>query len=178
MTTALLVIDVQRALSSGDWAAFDVGRVIDNINVLAARARDSGAPVVFVQHEEEGGPFAYGTERWELADGLVVSPDDILVRKTTTNSFHRTNLHEVLQSRGVGRLVVCGLQTDFCVDTTIRQSLPLGYRVIVAADAHSTVDGVLTARQVIDHHNHVFRNITSFGPVIAVTPTVEIAFDE
>jgi len=177
MNTALLIIDVQRALCTGNEKVFGIGAIIDRINALSDSARASGTPVVFVQHEEDEGPFRSGTEGWELADGLVTAPGDLRVRKTTPNSFHRTELQELLQKHGVERVVICGLQTEYCVDTTLRQALALGYRVVLASDAHSTVDGVLMAAQIIAHHNHTFRNMNSFGPVMEVKPTAEVAFD-
>jgi len=176
MTTALLIIDVQRALCVGDEAAFQVAEVLARINELSARARAAGAPVVLIQHDDEG-PMRFGTSGWELADGLVTASTDLRVRKQTTNSFHKTALQEVLQERQVSRLVICGLQTDFCVDTTTRQALPLGYRVVLAADAHSTIDGAIPAPQIIAHHNHIFRNLTSFGPVLEVTPSAAVSFE-
>jgi len=177
MTTALLIIDVQRALTAGPEAALDVDEVLARVNELSARARAAGAPVVVIQHEDDG-PMRFGTTAWELADGLVTTESDVRLRKQTTNSFHQTGLHELLQERQVSRLVICGLQTDFCVDTTVRQALPLGYRVVVAADAHSTIDGAIPAAQIIAHHNYIFRNITSFGPVIEVTPSAGVTFED
>ena len=177
MNTALLIIDVQRALCTGNERVFGIGVVIERINSLSCRARAAAAPVVFVQHEEDEGAFRSGTEGWELADGLVTAPGDLRVRKTTPNSFHRTLLQQLLQERRVERVVICGLQTEYCVDTTLRQALSLGYRIVLASDAHSTVDGVLMAPQIIAHHNHTFRNMNSFGPVIEVKPTVDVAFD-
>jgi len=177
MKTALLIIDVQRAICTGDEEVFGIGAVIDRINALSCRARTAGVPVIFVQHEEDEGPFRSGTEGWELADGLVTAPGDLRVRKTTPNSFHRTQLRKLLRERGVKRLVICGLQTEYCVDTTLRQALSLGYRVVLASDAHSTVDGVLMAAQIIAHHNHTFRNMNSFGPRIEVKPAAEVSFE-
>lgn len=177
MHTALIIIDVQRALCTGDEQVFGIGAIIDRINSLSRRARAVDAPVVFVQHEEDEGAFRSGTEGWKLADGLVTAPGDLRVRKTTPNSFHRTELQKLLREREVERMAICGLQTEYCVDTTIRQALSLGYRVVLASDAHSTVDGVLMAPQIIAHHNHTFRNMNSFGPVIEVKPAAEVVFD-
>ncbi len=69
---------------------------------------------------------------------------------------------------------MCGMQTDFCVDTTVRQALSRDYEVVLLADARSTVDNdVLSARQIIEHHNWVFGRMTSFGPWIRVTPVAQ-----
>lgn len=63
------------------------------------------------------------------------------------------------------RLVVCGFQSEFCVDTTTRRALALGYPVTLVADGHSTTDnGVLSAAQISAHHNATLTNIVSFGP--------------
>lgn len=56
MTTALLIIDVQQALCSGEYECFQIKRVIDSINGLSAKARNKGLPVVLIQHEEKGSP--------------------------------------------------------------------------------------------------------------------------
>jgi nicotinamidase-related amidase len=178
MTSALLIIDVQNALCSGDEAAFDIENVIARINLLSAAARAVEAPVLLVQHEEAGGSLTFASEGWQLAAGLRTSPDDLRVRKKTPNSFHETELHTVLQERAVSRLVVCGLQSDFCVDTTVRQALALGYDVVLASDAHSTTDnGILSAAQITAHHNRTLRFMTSFGPRISVMHAREIRFE-
>jgi nicotinamidase-related amidase len=175
MTSALLVIDVQKGLCTGRWAAFDIDRVIANINTVAKKARAAGAPVVFIQHEADESPLAFASDAWQLDDRLAAQPEDLRVRKTTCDSFNKTPLQELLQSHGVDRLLVCGLQTDFCVDTTVRRALGLGYPVTLVADAHSTVDnGVLTASQIVAHHNATLANIDSFGPRVQATPAAEV----
>lgn len=76
MTTALLIIDVQQALCSGEYECFEIGRVINTINDLSARARKAGVPVVLIQHEEAGSPLAHDAAGWQLAEGLQTSPKD------------------------------------------------------------------------------------------------------
>lgn len=164
MKSALLIIDVQRALCTGEYAAFEADCVIDRINTVSQKARAAAAPVIVIQHEEAGGPLAHGTDGWQLAEGLEVLPGDLSLRKQATDSFHQTPLHAMLQDLGVTQLVICGMQSEFCVDTTTRRALALGYPVTWVADGHSTMDnGVLTAAQISSHHNVTLANITSFG---------------
>lgn len=175
MPSALLVIDVQAALCSGPYEAFEAKRVIDRINLVSGRMREAGALVVLIQHESTDGPLVHGSPGWQLADGLAVATSDVRLRKTATDSFHRTELHELLQSRGIDRLVVCGLQSDFCVDTTVRRALALGYPVTLVSDGHSTLDnGLLTAAQISAHHTLTLSHIDSFGPRVTPLAAAEI----
>ena len=178
MTTALLIIDVQQILCSGEYEAFEFKRVIDRINLVARKVREAGATVVVIQHESVGGPMDYGSEGWKLAPGLDALPTDTYVRKTATDSFHNTDLQAVLQARGVKNLVICGLQSEFCVDTTTRRALALGYPVTLISDGHSTMDNaVLSAAQISAHHNETLSNITSFGPRAKAVPASELQIE-
>ena len=177
MTTAMLIIDVQRALCTGEYECFEISRVIDTINGLSTRARKAGIPVVLIQHEEEGSPLAYNSDGWQLAAGLDISPKDERVRKTTPDSFYQTNLQKLLPKEDFERLVICGLQTDYCVNATVRQALKLGYDVVLAADAHSTVDnGNLAAEDIIAEHNKDLAHLTGSVARIDVKPAADITF--
>jgi len=178
MPTALLIIDVQQVLSSGEHAAYEVDRVIDRINLVSRKVRAADGLVVVIQHETRGGNMDYGSDSWKLAPGLEVGDGDVHVRKTATDSFHRTELHNVLLARGIDNLIICGLQSDFCVDTTTRRALALGYPVVLVSDGHSTVDNkVLSAAQISAHHNETLANIESFGPRVRAVPAGEVRIE-
>lgn len=178
MTTALLMIDVQHALCSGEYKAFESERVIERINTVSRKMREARAPVVVIQHEAPGGPLEHETKGWNLAAGLDVQPTDIYIRKKATDSFHNTELQAILQSHGVKKLVICGLQSEFCVDTTTRRALALGYPVTLVSDAHSTMNNsILSAAQITAHHNETLANITSFGPRVVAMPSSEVKID-
>jgi len=178
MTIALLIIDVQHALCSGPYEAFESGRVIERINLVSRKARQAGAPVVVIQHESPDGPLAYGTDGWQLAAGLETQPTDIHLRKRATDSFHHTDLQAILQAKGVTALAICGLQSEFCVDTTTRRALALGYPVQLISDGHSTMsNGVLSAAQITAHHNETLANISSFGPRVTLTAASEFGVE-
>lgn len=177
MKTALLIIDVQEALCFGEEAAFEAERVIERINTVSRTAREAGMPVVLIQHEEEEGSLQFESAGWQLARGLATAPGDLRVRKTTPDSFHLTPLQALLKERGVTDVVVCGLQSDFCVDTTARRALGLGYPVVLVEDGHSTVDnGLLTAAQISAHHALTLSNIGSFGVRVKLLPAGEVTF--
>ncbi|MBK8323533.1 MAG: cysteine hydrolase [Betaproteobacteria bacterium] len=178
MKTALLVIDVQQLLCTGQWACHDIDAVVDRINALVARARAAGQPVIYIQHEEPESPLAHGTPGWQLYARLEAKADDIRIRKTTPDSFLRTELDAKLKSLGADSVVICGLQSEYCVDSTARGALSRGYPVTLAADAHSTMDnGVLKAAEISAHHNATLAGMSSFGPRVTVTPAAQIALE-
>jgi nicotinamidase-related amidase len=175
---ALLVIDVQQGLCEGEFAAFEAHVLIKRINMLAKKARAVKAPVIWVHHEEAEGLLQHGSAGWQLAKGLETDPKDILLRKTTSDSFLRTGLERLLKVHEVQTLVVCGLQTEYCVDTSTRRALALGYPVVLVSDAHSTLDNEhLTAAQIIAHHNTTLSRMDSFGPRATLVAAAEVRFD-
>jgi nicotinamidase-related amidase len=175
MTTALLVIDIQQGLCEGEHAAFESEDVIARINTVSAKARAAGAVIIFIQHESRSGYLESGTDAWQFARGLHIEPADLRIRKTTPDSFHRTELEEVLRRHAVADLVICGIHTEFCVDTTTRRALALGYPVVLVADAHTTEGNQhLSAAQIIQHHNDTLTNISSFGPRVRAISTEDL----
>ena len=177
-TAALLVIDVQQGLCQGEYAAHDAAGLIQRINTLSEKARAAGAPVVFIQHEAASGPLQHGSSGWPLAEGLNVAENDLRLRKTTPDAFLRTMLEALLLQHGIARVVICGLQSEFCVDTTTRRAMALGFSVTLVADGHSTLDSAeLTAPQITAHHNRLLPQISSFGSRTQCLQAEEVCFD-
>jgi nicotinamidase-related amidase len=177
MKKAVLVIDVQVALCSGKYATFDAPGVIQRINAVTEKARAAGVPVVVIQHESQEGVLDHGSPGWQLAAGLNVLPSDAYLRKRATDSFHQTELQTLLQTWGVQGLVICGMQSEFCVDTTTRRAMALGYPVQLVSDGHTTLhNGVLTAAQISQHHNVTLAQIESFGPRTRLVTASELRF--
>ena len=182
MNTALLIIDVQQGLCEGnsdaDGTAFESPQVIDRINTVSVKARAAGAPVIFIQHESPSGYLEFETDAWQLAQGLHIEPADLRIRKTTPDSFLRTALEEMLKQHDIKNLVICGMHTEFCVDTTTRRALALGYPVVLVADGHTSAGNAhLSARQVIAHHNATLTNISSFGPRVQAVSAADLRFE-
>jgi nicotinamidase-related amidase len=132
---ALLVIDMQRDVVGG---AFEVDRVVQNINTLIDKARSEAVDVIWVQHSDEG--MAEGSEGWEYVPELARKEDEPLVHKHYNDSFEETDLESLLSERKVGRLVVTGAQTDACIRATLHGALVRGYDATLVGDAHTTED--------------------------------------
>jgi nicotinamidase-related amidase len=174
---ALLVIDVQIGLV--EWIPEAIqGGVLRRIGTLVAKARTSGRPVLYIQHDgSRGHVLEPGTRGWELHPSLQPAADEPIIRKRESDSFFETTLHEELKKRGVTHLVIAGGMTEYCVDTTCRRATSLGYDVTLASDAHLTRDnGVLTAANIIAHHNLVLSHFGAGGHFITTKVTDEIVF--
>lgn len=126
-----------------------------NVSRLVENARNAAIPVIFVQHNgQKGHPLEYGTSGWHIHPDLKMTGGDLVFQKRTPDSFYDTGLQETLVSNNVKRLIVAGIQTEFCIDTTCRRAFSLGYEVILVKDAHSTWDtDQLSAAQIVSHHN-------------------------
>ncbi len=177
MKTALLVIDVQKGLFDPEPRPHEADVVIERINALGAAARAAGCPVVFIQHERPSSALAYQTDGWRLVSSLDAQSGDAFIRKTTPDSFLRTHLQETLESHDIGRVVVAGYASEFCVDTTVRRAAALGYEVVLASDAHTTHDKQhASAMAIRTHENETLPGITSFGPKIQAIRSTLVAF--
>ena len=154
-TTALLVIDAQVGLLD---RAYRRDEVVVSLAELIAKARTAGAPVIYVQHDsdEAGDLLEVGSPSWRIHPALTPRDTEPVVHKRSSDSFYRTTLQLELDARRVTRLIVGGMKTEMCVDTTSRAAVSRGYDVSRAADAHTTTDtGTLPAAQMIAYHNEI-----------------------
>jgi nicotinamidase-related amidase len=159
--TALLIVDVQEGMFRIEPPVHRGKELLETIRELLVRARKAGAPVIYVQHdgEEPEHPLRPSGPGWPIHSAVTPLPGEPVIRKKHSDSFQGTRLQEDLAARGIRRVVVSGIQSDYCVDTTCRRAFSLGYEVILAADAHSTWDdSACSAAQIIAHHNEVLSN--------------------
>jgi nicotinamidase-related amidase len=172
MSTALLIIDVQEAMFSyPDMKLYDVDNVMNRIVSLLDKARSANIPVVYIQHTEDE-EYTRGLSTWEISSLVKPREGETIVEKPTWDAFHRTRLHEELQRQGITDLVICGMQTEFCLDTTCRRAYSMGYKSILVQDAHSTFDnGKLSGEEIVRHHNGVLG-----GRFVSLRPADEITF--
>ena len=173
--TALLVIDVQNGVVEN---AHNRDGVIGNINTLLERARTNDVPVVWIQHADEEIPR--GSESWQYVPELVRRDSEALVHKSYGDSFEDTDLEDVLADLEVGRLVVTGAQTDWCIRSTIHGALVRGYDVTLVGDAHTTDDlteyGAPPPEQVIAHTNLYWDNQSAPDRKGSTVDTADVDF--
>jgi isochorismate hydrolase len=122
--TALIVMDMQAAY----MPIYRQDAVVANINALIEAARTAGKPVIFVQQKGGGA----------IHPSIKTGPDYLSVLKESPSAFEGTELESTLDRLGAGRLVVCGLASEGCVNATLWGGRALGYGLVLASDAHST----------------------------------------
>ena len=141
MNTALIVVDVQKD---------NVGRfcqsIIPNIKSLIKKTREKEIPIIYAcdsRYPEDSlfkrvgrKPHAIrGTEGAGVVEELKPAPGDIIIEKRMMSAFFGTDLDITLRERGIKRLIITGIRTEFCLLKTVLDAFELGYEVIVPSDA-------------------------------------------
>ena len=140
---ALIVIDVQQGFDDPSWGERNTPEAEENIARLTTAWADASRPIVLVRHDSRspGSPLAAGSEGNALKDVVADVPHELLVTKQVNSAFYgEPDLRGWLEARGIRQLVICGIQTNMCVDTTARMAGNLGYEVTVPLDATHTFD--------------------------------------
>lgn len=139
MTYALLVIDVQNDyMPNGSYPLSNTGPVIEKINSLTKVFEEKGNMIIFIQHFKDEGFFIEGTWGAELVDGLYRPKKSQVLVKRYPNSFFQTDLQKILQAHKIENLIITGMMTHMCINSTTRQSAELGYQTTLISDATAT----------------------------------------
>ena len=151
---ALLVIDMQKFFLSPESHAFlpAARAMIPNVNEMSRAFRESGRPAIFTRHAylKDEDPGIMG-EWWadairdenpvsEIDPALELQQGDVLLRKTRYNAFFGTELDEVLIRNQVKKIVITGVMTHLCCETTAREAFTRDYEVFFVVDGTATAD--------------------------------------
>ena len=115
--------------------------IISTLSNLIAKARSKDVPVIYLRNNGPAGePDEPATLGWEIHPSFAPNAGEMVIDKHTPDGFHETELKAKLDKLGIQHLVVAGMQSEMCVDTTIRKAVELGYEVTLVRDGHSTFD--------------------------------------
>lgn len=173
MNTALLIIDIQNdyfpggamELVGSDEAAQRASRVLETF-------REKALPVVHVQHisTRPGATFFLPDTRGsEIHERVRPREGETVIVKHYPNAFRETKLMEHLRERGIGRLVVMGMMTHMCIDTSTRAAADAGFECVLVHDACATRDlsfGGETIPAASVHHAFVAALSGAFAKVV------------
>lgn len=201
--TALLAIDLQHDFVSPEGYFGRMGfstealrAVIPNVNRLSAAMRRAGGMVVHtrqgyradkadmttyeVWRRERNGlarteVLLRGQPGFEIDDKVDVQPGDVIVDKTTNGSFTYTDLEHVLGARGITHLILCGITTDVCVHTTLREACDRNYQCLTVLDACASGDAAMhdAAIRMVTVENGLFGVIAETDAVVKGLDTLQ-----
>jgi nicotinamidase-related amidase len=142
MKTGLLIIDIQNDYFPGGRMTLEgTGPAADHAAALLAAFRRLQLPVIHVQHvaTQPGATFFLpGTEGADIHASVLPREGEAVIQKHYPSAFRQTRLLEYLGQQGIGKLVVAGMMTHMCIDTSTRAACDLGFAIELAHDACAT----------------------------------------
>jgi nicotinamidase-related amidase len=176
---ALLIIDMQRGSFKPYSIRFNAMQTIGQINLLSAKFRELGYPVIYIQHDgTKENCFLPNTTDFEILPELVQTSSDIIVLKEANDAFYNTELQYILKKKNINELYICGCATDFCVDATVKSALSQDYKIYIASDAHTTASRPhVDAPTIIQYFNWLWADLTPTKYKISVCSTQSIVFN-
>ncbi|WP_077296947.1 isochorismatase family protein [Virgibacillus pantothenticus] len=169
MQQILIIIDAQKELINGSQqvsAVYNKHELIKNINLVIQKANNLSVSTVFVRDLDVAKGSGQG---FEVHDQIHVPKNSLFFDKGATNSFHGTGLLPYLKAQNIHHVVIMGCKTQHCIDSAVRTATINGLDVTLVGNGHSTTDSeVLSAKQIINHHNetlHGHYNVEHFSMV-------------
>lgn len=168
----LLVVDTQKTIMSSELYQFDLFR--SNIKELIDTARHNNIEVIFVRHDDsDGNELTKGNDGFEIYDDFQPNDGEIIFDKKANSAFKGTGLLEYLRRKEESTIIIVGLQTDYCIDATVKAGFEHGFKMIVPANANSTFDNpYMTAEQTYNYYNKFVWD-ENFAECITFEETIE-----
>lgn len=167
----LLVVDVQTALIAGH--PYNERTVVENIKKLVAVAREQKTEVIYVRHDDgKGEELEYGTDGWKIYSEVAPVDGEKIFDKRYNSAFKDTYLKEYLEARGVDTIVLTGLQTEYCIDATVKVAFEYGFKLMIPEGTNTTFDNeYMNGERLYEFYNYKIWN-KRFASVISVADAV------
>lgn len=133
----LLIVDAQKLIVNENLYKFK--DFMSNIRLLIDTARTEGIEVIFTRHDDGiGEPLSKGNEGFDIYDEIQPVNDEKIFDKTVNSPFKESGLLEYLKFKNENSLIVAGLQTEYCIDATVKCGFEYGFDIIVPEYSNST----------------------------------------
>lgn len=154
----LLVIDTQKLITTNGLYNFEVFE--KRVKELIRCARQNNVEVIYVRHDDGSGEaLTKGAEGFDIYDGFAPMVGERVYDKTVNSPFKETGLLEYLKEKGADTILAVGLQTDYCMDATIKCGFEHGFCMIVPEYTNSTFDNeFMTAEETYRYYNEFMWN--------------------
>lgn len=169
----LLVVDTQKAITNSRLNKFELFE--SNIIKLIEAARNSGIEVIFVRHDDgAGNTLTKGNDGFEIYEKFQPAENERIFDKTVNSSFRDTGLAEYLEKKGKNTVIIVGLQTEYCIDATIKAGFERGFRMIVPENCNSTFDNKFMSAELTYKYYNSFIWNKRYAECISFEETVEM----
>lgn len=151
--TALLVVDVQEALVYEN--PYNKEFTINNIENLINNCRNNNIEVIYVQHDGgKGDELEAGTSGWQIYNQISPKDGEKIVAKNYNSSFKNTELKDYLSEKNIDTLILVGMQTEYCIDTTCKVAFEHGFKLIIPEGTNTTFDNdYMTGKEIYEYYN-------------------------
>lgn len=152
---ALLILDIQVGLVHGPEKPWRCEELLETVNTLMGKARSAGAPIFLARHiGPVGSPIEPGSALTMIAQELELLGGEMVFDKWRPSAFEMTGLADNLRSLGATGVVITGMKTQYCVDSTCRAARDLGFDAVLIEDGHTCSDTpLMKAKDIVAHHN-------------------------
>jgi len=149
----LLVINTQELITNAKLYHFQ--EFESSVKALLDAAREAKVEVIYVRHDDgPGEELTKGTPGFEIYEGFRPMQGEMVFDKMVNSPFKESGLLEYLKKKGVQTIIAVGLQTDYCMDATIKCGFEHGFKMIVPANTNSTFDNAfMTGEQTYKYYN-------------------------
>ena len=152
----LLIVDTQEMLVTKELYQYD--KFVSNVKRLLEQARKNNVEIIYIRHDD-GIELTKGIKGFDIYQEFEPMPNDKIFDKHYNSAFKDTGLREYLTSKNETTIMIAGLQTDYCIDATIKCGFEHGYKMVVPAFCNTTVDNdYLTAEQSYRYYNEKMWN--------------------
>mgnify|MGYP006314476565 CR=1 FL=1 len=169
----LLVVDTQKAIINEKLYNFDLCKRC--VKELINKARNNGVEVIFVRHDDGFGcELTKGNDGFEIYEEFKPKDNEIIFDKTVNSSFKDTGLLEYLKEKNEDTVIIVGLQTDYCIDATIKAGVEHGFKMIVPENTNTTFDNrYMSAEETYKYYNEFIWN-KRYAECVSFEKTIEM----
>ena len=149
----LLIVDVQEALVNGN--PFNKETTINNIELLIKECRANNVEVIYVRHDGgTGDELEQGTKGWQIYNQIAPIDGEKIIEKRHCSSFRNTELQSYLNEKNIETIILVGMQTEYCIDTTCKVAFEHGFNVIIPEESNTTLDNEsMSGKDIYEYYN-------------------------
>ena len=172
----LIVIDVQKGIT--DERLYDFDGFIKNVTSIIDAARKNNVEIIYVQHDDGPGTgFSFGDKDFEIADQVAPKENEKIFIKTINSCFGNNDLANYLRESREKDLMIVGLQTNFCIDASVKSAFERGYKVIIPKGTNSTFDNDYMDRETTYKYYNDMMWPERFASCISVDDAIKMIED-